>query len=268
MNRKTSLLSVSLAALLLSSPLLPADWNFNAGDSPNAFIQTDRATVELNCRGIRFAPAAWEDSQDIERKQGLSIRFLENGSIESGAFQAGSENATIHIVDNYPVEIVFNDPADYNFVLDQASANAALNLSMVDQDVSYGIFSLDGSGAAIDQLRRACGPMTTHSGGRQEEPAGRSYEAPEGLVFCGGGGIKRVIEYVILDDAPDQWDARVTVNGETVRAMTAYSYFGNQPEPEGFIVALLGEDRSEFLVFDRNSEVWVEFGDYAYRPCN
>jgi hypothetical protein len=33
-------------------------------------------------------------------------------------------------------------------------------------------------------------------------------------------------------------------------------------------VALLGEDRSEFLVYDRNGEIWVEFGDYAYRPCN
>ena len=40
------------------------------------------------------------------------------------------------------------------------------------------------------------------------------------------------------------------------------------PEPEGFVVALLGEDRSEFLVYDRNGEAWVEYGDYAYRPCN
>ena len=122
--------------------------------------------------------------------------------------------------------------------------------------------------AAIGQLRRACGPMTAQTGQPSGDSSGRSYEAPEGLVFCGGGGIKRVIEYVILKNAPDQWDARVTVNGETVRAMTAYSYFGNEPEPEGFVVALLGEDRSEFLVYDRNGEAWVEYGDYAYRPCN
>jgi hypothetical protein len=260
---------VILMACSLAAPaLLMADWSFSGGDSPNAFIQTDKATLELNCRGIRFSPAGWEDSQDIERKQGLSIRFMKNGSTESGAFQAGSENATIRIVDNYPVEIVFNDPADYGFVLEQMAANAVLNLSMVDQDVSYGIFGLQGSGAAIGQLRRACGPMTAKAGAGSGEPAGRSYEAPEGLVFCGGGGIKRMIEYVIFDNAPDQWDARVTVNGETIRAMTSYSFFGNEPEPEGFVVALLGEDRSEFLVFNRDGEAWIDFGDHAYRPCN
>ena len=94
-------------------------------------------------------------------------------------------------------------------------------------------------------------------------------EAPEGIVYCGGGGIQRQIEYVIDDNASDQWDARVTVNGETRRAMTSYSYFGsNQPAPEGFVVALLAEDRAEFLVFSRNGENWIEFGDYTYQQCN
>ena len=117
-----------------------------------------------------------------------------------------------------------------------------LNLSKVDQDISYGIFDLRGSGAAIKALRSACASDNT--------AATTSMEAPEGVVYCGGGAVKRQIEFVILENAQDQWDARVTVNGDTIRAMTAYSYFGsNQQPPKGFVVALLGEDRSEFLVF-------------------
>ena len=64
--------------------------------------------------------------------------------------------------------------------------------------------------------------------------------APEGVVYCGGGAIKRRIEYRIIDKPEDKWDARVTINGETTRAMTAYSYFGNAKPPRGFAVALLG----------------------------
>ena len=66
----------------------------------------------------------------------------------------------------------------------------------------------------------------------------------------------------------DQWDVRVTINGETIRAMTAYSYFGNSKPPLGFVVALLGEDRSEMLVYSDKDKDWLEFGDYTYRKCN
>jgi hypothetical protein len=31
--------------------------------------------------------------------------------------------------------------------------------------------------------------------------------------------------------------------------MTAYSFFSKPEPPRGFVVALLGEDRSEFLIF-------------------
>ena len=93
-------------------------------------------------------------------------------------------------------------------------------------------------------------------------------EAPEGVVYCGGGDIKRQIEYAILENADDQWDVRVTVNGETLRAMTSYSYFGSAETPAGFFVALLGEDRSEFLVFRDGGQDWLEFGDYRYDQCN
>lgn len=95
-----------------------------------------------------------------------------------------------------------------------------------------------------------------------------SAEAPEGVVYCGGGAIKRQIEYSIRRNPAEKWDARVTVNGQTIRAMTAYSYFGNAAPPRGFVVALLGEDRSEFLVFRDGKEDWLEFGDYTYRKCN
>ncbi len=254
-----SLAVLALISLTIHSTQAKADWGFNGSPSPNAFIQTNNMTLELQCDRIRFAPAGYEDAQDIAGKQGLSIRFMKDGATEVGAFQAGAANATIQMVDNYPVEIIFADSADYNFVLDQIAQNAVLNLSMVDQDVSYGIFDLRGSGAAIRSLRSACGSGSARSA---------SMEAPEGVVYCGGGQIQRQIEYVILSGAQDQWDARVTVNGDTIRAMTAYSYFGNNPPPRGFVVALLGEDRSEFLVFRDGNEDWLEFGDYTYSKCN
>jgi hypothetical protein len=248
---------VALAAV--SGPAL-AGWSFSGSPSPNAFIQTGNMTLELQCDRIRFAPAGFEDAEDIARKQALSIRFMKNGSTEVGAFQIGSDNAEVRIVDNYPVEVVFRDQTDYAFVLDQLGRNAVVNLAMIDRDVTYGLFGLSGSARAIQDLRAACG----------ERAAARSTvpEIPAGVVYCGGGGIKRQIEFTIIDNPPDKWDARVTVNGETMRAMTAFSYFGHSQPPPGFVVALLGEDRSEFLVFRDGDEDWLEFGDYRYSKCN
>jgi hypothetical protein len=257
--RRVAGTTLSAALVAFCSPAI-AGWGFTGSPSPNAFIQTGDMTLELQCDRMRFAPAGYEDAQDIERKQGLSIRFMKDGATEVGAFQAGGENAEIRIVDNYPVEVVFHDKADYDFVLDQIGKNAVLNLAMIDGDVSYGIFDLKGSGAAIKSLRAACGARTGNT------PA--QVEAPEGVVYCGGGAVKRQIEYSILEKPEDKWDARVTVNGETVRAMTAYSYFGKSKPPRGFVVALLGEDRSEFLVFRDGDEGWLEYGDYRYGKCN
>lgn len=251
---RNTLLTGCLLLGLSAGPVL-ADWGFNDAPEPNAFIQTDNMTLELQCDRIRFAPAGFEDSEDIVKKQGLSIRFLKDGSTQVGSFQAGQGNASVEIVDNYPVEIVFQAAEDYGFVLEQLSANATVNLSMVDQDVSYGIFDLKGSRQAISSLQSVCGSVG-------------QMEAPEGIVYCGGGQVKRQIEYLILENPTDNWDASVTVNGETIRAMTAYSYFNNSVPPKGFVVALLGEDRSEFLVFKDGSKNWIEFGDYQYSQCN
>jgi hypothetical protein len=161
--RRTGIYGIRGLSIMLSSALMCvtmpawAGWNYSGPPGPpNAFIQTDKATLALYCDRIRFAPAGYEDSEDIVRKQGLSIRFLKDGRTESGAFQAGRDNAEIRIVDNYPVEIVFRQQADYDFVLDQLARSAAVNLSMIDQDVTYGLFSLVGSGAAIRSLRAAC----------------------------------------------------------------------------------------------------------------
>ena len=251
-------ISLGLAlAVGVATPVL-AEWTFVADPTANAFIQSNNSTLELQCDRIRFAPAGYEDSEDIAAKQGLSIRFMKNGTTEVGAFQVGQDNASVQIVDNYPVEISFNDAQDYGFVLDQLAANASVNISMVDQDITYGIFDLAGSSAAIKSLRSACG------GGAQETA---STEAPEGAVYCGGGAVKRQIEYVILDTPDGEWDAVLTVNGEVTRAMTAYSFFGNAEAPKGFVVALLGEDRSETLVFSDGSKDWLEYGDYQYEKC-
>ena len=237
-----------------------AGWSFSGSPSPNAFIQAGDMTLELYCEGMRFVPADFPDAQEIDQKQGVSIRFMRNGTTEAGAFQAGPDNADIQITDANSVEIVFHDETDYDFVLDQIAENAVLNLAMIDRDVSYGIFDLQGSGAAVTSLRAACGARAGTAPVRGE--------APEGVVYCGGGAIKRQIEFRILEDPKDEWDARVTVNGETRRAMTSYSYFGKTKPPRGFVVALLGEDRSEFLVFRDGGEDWLEFGDYTYRTCN
>jgi hypothetical protein len=255
---KTALLAPFCGILLATTAL--ADWNYSGPPSvPNAFIQTNNMSLELQCDRIRFSPAGYDSSQDIERKQGLSIRFMSNGSTEVGAFQVGAFNASIGIVDNYPVEVVFSDAGDYAFVLDQIAANAVLNLAMIDQDITYGIFGLEGSAAAIGLLRSECSMSVQGA---------TSMEAPEGVVYCGGGGIKRQIEYIVLDNASDEWDARVTINGETQRAMTSYSYFGNAETPKDFVVALLAEDAPELLIFQSGNENWLELGDYRYDHCN
>lgn len=257
MNKR---LACAAAVLVLSTGPAFAEWRFSDGPTPNAFFQANDMTLELQCDRIRFAPAGYEDSQDIDAKRGMSIRFMKDGATEVGAFQVGQENATVRIVDNYPVEILFREASDYDFVLDQIAANAVVNLSMVDRDVTYGLFDLKGSAAAVRSLRTACA-----GAGRQ---VAAPMEAPEGIVYCGGGEVRRQIEYV-LPEAPDgQWDALVTVNGEQIRAMTAYSYFGNSEPPRGFVVALLGEDRSEILVFRDGGKDWLEFGDERYEQCN
>ena len=119
---------------------------------------------------------------------------------------------------------------------------------------------LDLYGERIDALRAEV------SGPGPEDDS--SQARPTGLVYCGGGQIKRQIEYTILEKPADQWDVRVSINGETIKAMTAYSFFGNSEPPKGFVVALLGEDRSEMLVFRDGDKDWLEFGDYTYRKCN
>ena len=257
---KRRLIAGTFLSIMMSSPAT-ADWNFSGPPNANAFIQNGNMTLELQCDRVRFAPAGYEDAEDIVSKQGLSFRFMKNGSTQVGAFQAGSINSEISIADNYPVEVHFFDRGDFEFVLDQIAKNAVLNLSMVDQDITYGIFTLKGSSAAVRSLRTACNSGTSAS----QSP---SVEVPEGIVYCGGGAVQRVIEYAIVGEPGDQWDAIVTVNGETVRAMTSYSFFGNSQTPAGFQVALLGEDRSEFLVFSDGARNWIELGDYTYDQCN
>jgi hypothetical protein len=107
---------MSIAAMVAICLPALASWNFSRSPSPNAFIQTNNMTLELQCDRVRFAPAGYEDAEDIERKQGLSLRFMKDGATEVGAFQAGAANSEIRIVDNYPVEIVFSEKSDYDFI--------------------------------------------------------------------------------------------------------------------------------------------------------
>jgi hypothetical protein len=261
MAQKGNSLWLGLIMAFTLAPHASAEWTFNSIAGPNASIRTDKMSLEFQCDRIRFAPAGFEDSQDIVKKRGLSFRFLKNGSTEVGSFQAGDANSSIQIVDNYPVEIVFNDANDYLFIQEQIAKNKVLNLSMVDQDVTYGIFDLKGSTAVFNSLKTACNSSVLEN---------HLMAIPEGVVYCGGGGIKRQIEYVILENVADQWNARVTVNGETHKAMTSYSYFGKGKPPRGFVVALLGEKQGsgEFLIFRDGNKNWLEYGDYEYKQCN
>lgn len=248
------------AALAVSTGPALAEWRFSDGQTPSAFMQTNDMTLELQCDRIRFAFAGCEESKAIIAKQAMSIRVMKDGAAELGAFQVGQENAIVQLVDDHPVEILFREASDDDFVLDQVAANAVLNLSIADSDVSYGLLDLTGSAAAVRSLRVACAGTG--------QPTYASMEVPKGAVYCGGGALQRQIEYLILDQPEGEWDAVVTVNGERIRAMTAYSYFGNFEPPRGFVVALLGEDRSEFLIFEDGGAAWLEYGDQRYDKCN
>jgi hypothetical protein len=77
-----------IIALALTTPAL-AEWQYNGPPYPNATIQTNDMSLEVQCDRIRFAPAGYEDSQDIVRKNSLSFRFLIDGSQEVASFQLG-----------------------------------------------------------------------------------------------------------------------------------------------------------------------------------
>lgn len=220
--------------LIMMSSAAKADWNFSGPPNSNAFIQTDTMTLELQCDRVRFAPASYQASQAIVAKQGLSFRFINSSSNEVAVFQAGSFNADIAIADNYPVEVRFFDTGSYGFVLDQIAKNSVLNLSMVDQNVSFGIFVLNGSFSAIKSLRASCGikPQRTPS-----EPE------PDLFFVRGYRGIDDKCQLVgetaftidFLDDAADfvacpkgsaAMKSLMVETGATVIAQTgSYSFF-------------------------------------------
>jgi hypothetical protein len=118
-------------------------------------------------------------------------------------------------------------------------------------------------GAAIVAL--ALIMMTAALAAQAGQPGYRAL--PEGVAYC-GGDVERRITFSILANPPDQWDAVVNVDDESLRAMTAYSFFGKAEVPEGFLVALLGENRSEFLVFRDGEASWIEYGDQRYDACD
>ena len=91
-------------------------------------------------------------------------------------------------------------------------------------------------------------------------------EKPEGVVYCYG---KTVIEYRLVNPEKNGTasDVDLTVNGKTIRVMTAYSWFGsNQVAPKGFKFAILGEKQFDpLLVFDGYLE---DANKRKYTKCN
>lgn len=91
-------------------------------------------------------------------------------------------------------------------------------------------------------------------------------EKPEGVVYCHG---KTVIEYRLVNPEKNGTasDVDLTVNGKTIRVMTAYSWFGsNQATPWGFKFAILGEKQFDpLLVFD---SYLLDAKKRKYTKCN
>lgn len=91
-------------------------------------------------------------------------------------------------------------------------------------------------------------------------------ERPEGVVYCHG---KTVIEYQLVNPEKNGTasDVDLTINGKTMRFMTAYSWFGsNQVTPKGFKFAILGEKQFDpLLVFDDYLE---DAKKRKYTKCN
>ncbi|WP_417709181.1 hypothetical protein [Roseibium aggregatum] len=155
-------------------------------------------------------------------------------------------------------------------ILFAAILSAAVVSAHADWNHRVGEVAETRQGTEDKNIEPHCDLISSLTPGCSEEPSiivAQTLKAPEGIVYCGGGDVKRQIRYEILDRSGGEWDALVTVDGTQVRAMTAYSYFGNSQPPSGFIVALLGEDNSEFLVFQEGETNWLEFGDFRYNEC-
>lgn len=243
---------------VLTASALHAEWAFNSEPTPMAYYQNDIASIELQCDRIRFAPPNFEISQRIFETQEMSLSFLNEAGQATAFFQVGPVNSSIRMADNFPVEIEFVANEDLAFVWEQTAQGQKLEFSEIGSDISFATFDLSGSARAIKSLSAVCPAQGTFTNVTRTK---------EDATYCGGDGVKREISFEILDEPVTEWDALITVNGATTRAMTAYSYFGNAKPPANFIVALLGEDRSEVLVYGNGSKGWLEYGDYRYDEC-
>lgn len=92
-------------------------------------------------------------------------------------------------------------------------------------------------------------------------------EAPEGIVYCGGDPNQQ-IEFVIRPYTGQQWNASMTIDGQRVRAMSSYSYFGRKKAPEGFVVILMAETGDDYMVFEADGEHWLEMEQTRFDQCN
>lgn len=88
-------------------------------------------------------------------------------------------------------------------------------------------------------------------------------EAPEGVVYCYG---KTTVEFV-FDRSNQNNDVLLTVNGQSEKLMTAFSWFGSvQAPPKGFKFAILGEGKFDpLLVFEDHL---IDAEKHKYVKCN
>jgi hypothetical protein len=145
-----------------------------------------------------------------------------------------------------------------------ASASAGWSIDSGSRISGAGVYTGD---VVLERQCDAVGTLASGCTGVAHSMATASVEMPSASAFCGNGTDPGQIEYVILEQSDGEWDALVTVDGRPIRAMTAYSYFGNSRPPEGFVVALLAEDGFEVLVFTSGGVDWLTLGDNRYEPC-
>ena len=81
---KVHLVASLAIAGMIATPAV-AEWGFSGEPTPMAFAQSGNMSLELQCDRIRFAPAGYDQSEVIVNKQGLSIRFMNDGQTEVGS---------------------------------------------------------------------------------------------------------------------------------------------------------------------------------------
>jgi len=93
--------------------------------------------------------------EELAAKRAVRLDFMKNGSTVVGSMDFGAFNSTIEVAEGY-IAIIPKDMADIDFVYDQLRRNRVVVVSRSSEELSYGIFGLEGSSKAIGALQTSC----------------------------------------------------------------------------------------------------------------